>query len=60
VVDVVSKMNTGGKYDSLALKIISWFKWCRNKSSQCAINYFRVESVRDTAKAAEFSAGIWF
>ena len=29
VVDVVSKMNTGGKYDSKAFKKSSWIKWCR-------------------------------
>ena len=32
VADVVSKMNTGGKYDSKAFKKISWFKRCRYKS----------------------------
>ena len=27
VVEVVSKINTGGKYDSEAFKKIHWFKW---------------------------------
>jgi len=36
VVEVVSKMNTGGKYDSKAFKICR-IEWGRDKSSQCAI-----------------------
>ncbi len=47
VVDVVSKMNTGGKYDSKAFKKSVGLKWCWYKSSKCIINYFRVESTRD-------------
>jgi len=35
VVEVVSKMNTGGKYDSKAFKKIGWSEWCRNESSKC-------------------------
>jgi topoisomerase-4 subunit B len=39
VVDVVSKMNTGGKYDSLAFKKISRFKWCGYKAvNACQIS----------------------
>jgi topoisomerase-4 subunit B len=46
VVDVVSKMNTGGKYDSLALKKSVGLNGVEPKQSMPS-NYFRVESVRD-------------
>ena len=36
-VDVVSKMNTGGKYDSKAFKKICWIKRCWHKSSKCLV-----------------------
>jgi len=58
VVDVVSKMNTGGKYDSLAFKKSVGLNGVGTKAVNALSNYFRVESVRDNKqKAAEFSAG---
>jgi len=58
VVDVVSKMNTGGKYDSKAFKKSVGLNGVGTKAVNALSNYFRVESVRDgILKAAEFSAG---
>ncbi|NHM07133.1 type IIA DNA topoisomerase subunit B [Flavobacterium sp. CYK-4] len=58
VVDVVSKMNTGGKYDSLAFKKSVGLNGVGTKAVNALSNYFRVESVRDEKqKAAEFNAG---
>ncbi len=58
VVDVVSKMNTGGKYDSLAFKKSVGLNGVGTKAVNALSNFFRVESVRDEKqKAAEFSAG---
>ena len=58
VVDVVSKMNTGGKYDSLAFKKSVGLNGVGTKAVNALSTYFRVESVRDNQiKSAEFSAG---
>lgn len=58
VIDVVSKMNTGGKYDSMAFKKSVGLNGVGTKAVNALSNYFRVESVRDDKqKAAEFSAG---
>ncbi|OYQ39582.1 DNA topoisomerase IV [Flavobacterium cyanobacteriorum] len=58
VVDVVSKMNTGGKYDSKAFKKSVGLNGVGTKAVNALSNFFRVESVRDgQLKAAEFSAG---
>lgn len=58
VIDVVSKMNTGGKYDSLAFKKSVGLNGVGTKAVNALSNFFRVESVRDDKqKAAEFSAG---
>ena len=58
VIDVVSKMNTGGKYDSLAFKKSVGLNGVGTKAVNALSTYFRVESVRDEKqKAAEFSAG---
>jgi topoisomerase-4 subunit B len=58
VIDVVSKMNTGGKYDSLAFKKSVGLNGVGTKAVNALSHYFRVESVRDEKqKAAEFSAG---
>jgi topoisomerase-4 subunit B len=58
VVDVVSKMNTGGKYDSKAFKKSVGLNGVGTKAVNALSNYFRVESVRDNQqKAAEFCAG---
>ncbi|MCB9426796.1 MAG: type IIA DNA topoisomerase subunit B [Flavobacteriales bacterium] len=58
VVDVVSKMNTGGKYDSVAFKKSVGLNGVGTKACNALSTYFRVESVRDgERKVAEFSAG---
>ncbi|WP_418262736.1 DNA topoisomerase IV subunit B [Flavobacterium faecale] len=58
VIDVVSKMNTGGKYDSLAFKKSVGLNGVGTKAVNALSHYFRVESVREEKqKAAEFSAG---
>src|SRR5690606_14516083 len=58
VVDVVSKMNTGGKYDSLAFKKSVGLNGVGTKAVNALSTYFRVESVRDNQiKGAEFSGG---
>ena len=58
VVDVVSKMNTGGKYDSKAFKKSVGLNGVGTKAVNALSNFFRVESVRDgQLKVAEFSAG---
>ncbi|MFM2230867.1 MAG: topoisomerase 4 subunit [Bacteroidota bacterium] len=58
VVDVVSKMNTGGKYDSKAFKKSVGLNGVGTKAVNALSNFFRVESVRDNQqKVAEFSAG---
>ncbi|WP_136669173.1 DNA topoisomerase IV subunit B [Flavobacterium sp. H122] len=58
VVDVVSKMNTGGKYDSKAFKKSVGLNGVGTKAVNALSAFFRVESVRDDQqKAAEFSAG---
>jgi topoisomerase-4 subunit B len=58
VIDVVSKMNTGGKYDSLAFKKSVGLNGVGTKAVNALSEYFRVESVRDDKqKAAEFSGG---
>jgi topoisomerase-4 subunit B len=58
VIDVVSKMNTGGKYDSLAFKKSVGLNGVGTKAVNALSHFFRVESVRDEKqKAAEFSGG---
>ncbi len=58
VVDVVSKMNTGGKYDSKAFKKSVGLNGVGTKAVNALSTYFRVESVRDgKIKGAEFSMG---
>ncbi len=58
VVDVVSRMNTGGKYDSLAFKKSVGLNGVGTKAVNALSTFFRVESVREEKqKAAEFSAG---
>lgn len=58
VVDVVSKMNTGGKYDSKAFKKSIGLNGVGTKAVNALSTFFRVESVRDNQqKAAEFSQG---
>ena len=58
VVDVVSKMNTGGKYDSKAFKKSVGLNGVGTKAVNALSSYFRVESTRDGKSAsAEFSQG---
>lgn len=58
VVDVVSKMNTGGKYDSKAFKKSVGLNGVGTKAVNALSNYFRVESNRDGKSAsAEFEQG---
>ena len=58
VVDVVSKMNTGGKYDSRAFKKAVGLNGVGTKAVNALSSYFKVESVRDKQiKFAEFQTG---
>jgi topoisomerase-4 subunit B len=58
VVDVVSKMNTGGKYDSRAFKKAVGLNGVGTKAVNALSSYFKVESVRDKQiKFAEFQLG---
>lgn len=58
VVDVVSKMNTGGKYDSKAFKKSVGLNGVGTKAVNALSAYFRVESNRDgKSAAAEFEQG---
>jgi topoisomerase IV subunit B len=58
VVDVVSKMNTGGKYDSRAFKKAVGLNGVGTKAVNALSSYFKVESVRDNKlKYAEFNVG---
>jgi topoisomerase-4 subunit B len=58
VVDVVSKMNTGGKYDSKAFKKSVGLNGVGTKAVNALSSFFRVESSRDSKSAsAEFERG---
>lgn len=58
VVDVVSKMNTGGKYDTKAFKKSVGLNGVGTKAVNALSDYFRVESNRDGKSAsAEFERG---
>ena len=58
VVDVVSKMNTGGKYDSKAFKKSVGLNGVGTKAVNALSSYFRVESSRDGKSAsADFQQG---
>ncbi|AJW61906.1 DNA gyrase subunit B [Elizabethkingia miricola] len=59
VVDAVSKMNTGGKYDSKAFKKSVGLNGVGSKAVNALSNFFKVKSVREgRAKVAEFSQGV--
>ena len=59
VVDVVSKMNTGGKYDTRAFKKSVGLNGVGTKAANALSSYFRVESTRDgRSKSAEFEQGV--
>lgn len=58
LVDVVSKMNTGGKYDTRAFKKSVGLNGVGTKAVNALSSYFSVESVRDNqTKKAEFEKG---
>ncbi len=58
VVDVVSKMNTGGKYDTRAFKKSVGLNGVGTKAVNALSSFFRVESVRENQiKYAEFEQG---
>ena len=58
VVDVVSKMNTGGKYDTRAFKKSVGLNGVGTKAVNALSSNFRVESTRDgKSKSAEFEQG---
>jgi topoisomerase-4 subunit B len=58
VVDVVSKMNTGGKYDSKAFKKSVGLNGVGTKAVNALSSYFKVQSIReDQSKIAEFEKG---
>ncbi|WP_300675590.1 DNA topoisomerase IV subunit B [Soonwooa sp.] len=59
MVDAVSKMNTGGKYDSKAFKKSVGLNGVGTKAVNALSDYFRVKSVREgKMKMAEFSRGV--
>ncbi|WP_417360005.1 DNA topoisomerase IV subunit B [Galbibacter sp.] len=58
VVDVVSKMNTGGKYDTRAFKKSVGLNGVGTKAVNALSSFFKVESNRDNqSKSAEFEQG---
>lgn len=58
VIDCVSRINTGGKYDSKAFKKSVGLNGVGTKAVNALSEYFKIESVRDgKIKAAEFSKG---
>lgn len=59
VVDAVSKMNTGGKYDSKAFKKSVGLNGVGSKAVNALSDFFKVKSVREgRMKIAEFSKGV--
>lgn len=59
VVDVVSKINTGAKYDSKAFQKSVGLNGVGTKAVNALSNYFKVDSFRDgKVKTAEFEKGI--
>ncbi|HHH49431.1 MAG TPA: type IIA DNA topoisomerase subunit B, partial [Saprospiraceae bacterium] len=59
VVDCVSKINTGGKYDSKAFKKSVGLNGVGTKAVNALSDYFRVQAFRDgKTKIAEFERGI--
>lgn len=59
VIDCVSKINTGGKYDSSAFQKSVGLNGVGTKAVNALSSFFRVKSVRDSqCKVAEFSKGV--
>ena len=58
VVDVVSKINTGGKYDSKAFKKSVGLNGVGTKAVNALSAYFKIQSIRENeTKIAEYSEG---
>ena len=58
VIDCVSKINTGGKYDSSVFQKSVGLNGVGTKAVNALSSYFRVESIRDgQKKVAEFQQG---
>jgi topoisomerase-4 subunit B len=61
VVDVVSKINTGAKYDSGAFQKSVGLNGVGTKAVNALSNYFKVQAFRDgQTKVAEFKKGVLF
>ncbi|MCC6938750.1 MAG: type IIA DNA topoisomerase subunit B [Flavobacteriales bacterium] len=59
VIDVVSKINTGAKYDSKAFKKSVGLNGVGTKAVNALSSYFKIESVREgQLKRAEFDRGV--
>ena len=59
VIDVVSKINTGAKYDSKAFKKSVGLNGVGTKAVNALSSYFRIESAREgELKVAEFDRGV--
>jgi topoisomerase-4 subunit B len=59
VVDVVSKINTGAKYDSGAFQKSVGLNGVGTKAVNALSNYFKVQAFRDgKTKLAEFKKGV--
>jgi Type IIA topoisomerase (DNA gyrase/topo II, topoisomerase IV), B subunit len=59
VVDVVSKINTGAKYDSKAFQKSVGLNGVGTKAVNALSNYFKVTAIRDgKEKTAEFERGV--
>lgn len=59
VIDCVSKINTGGKYDSKAFQKAVGLNGVGTKAVNALSGYFKVQSVRDgKTKIAEFERGV--
>ncbi|MDB5260735.1 MAG: topoisomerase subunit, partial [Adhaeribacter sp.] len=58
VIDCVSKINTGGKYDSKAFQKSVGLNGVGTKATNALASYFKVQSIRDgQVKTAEFERG---
>lgn len=58
VIDCVSKINTGGKYDSKAFKKSVGLNGVGSKAVNALSEYFKIQSIRDgQSKIAEFERG---
>ena len=59
VVDCVSKINTGAKYDSKVFKKSVGLNGVGTKAANALSSYFKISSIRDgKSKLVEFSKGV--